>query len=166
MLGDAVKASLKGWVFCIQYRRSADIIVEFKLSGPHRGANAETFVTFDLPNRIYVVTQHRSATTARMIVKKTISKPQTGAQPAGSRRIGVGAGELRRPGTGAGRVRESPVAEKPELMLLTQYALCAKLAHPVLSFFAIDMGEESSYTSEAPEGVKSAGRSLKIAISS
>jgi hypothetical protein len=85
-----------------------------------------------------------------MIVKKTISKPQTGAQPAGSRRIG--AGELRRPGTGAGRVRESPVAEKPELMLLTQYALCAKLAHPVLSFFAIDMGEESSYTPTAPEG--------------
>jgi hypothetical protein len=57
MLGDAVKASLKRWVFSVERKRSADIIIEFKLSGPPREANAETFVTFDLPDRVYVVTQ-------------------------------------------------------------------------------------------------------------
>jgi hypothetical protein len=38
-------------------------------------------------------------------------------------------------------------AEKPEL------ALVAKLAHPALSLFVIDMGEENSYTPAAPQGV-------------
>jgi hypothetical protein len=40
--------------------------------------------------------------------------------------------------------------------------LFAKSPHPVLSSFAIDMGEENSYTPEAPQGAESAGSSLKI----
>jgi hypothetical protein len=52
-------------------------------------------------------------------------------------------------------VRESTQAEKPELVLI------AKLAHPGLSLFAIDMGEENSYTPAAPQGVTSQQSSLK-----
>jgi hypothetical protein len=52
-------------------------------------------------------------------------------------------------------LREGPETEEPDLVIF------AKSPHPVLSLFAIDMGEEKSYTQKAPQGVESARSSLK-----
>jgi hypothetical protein len=57
MLSDEVNKSLKGWKFQCDSCDRANIIFEFKLEGKPRDANPETFITFDLPGRVTVVTQ-------------------------------------------------------------------------------------------------------------
>jgi Gram-negative bacterial TonB protein C-terminal len=55
MLADAAKKWVNDWTF----ETRADIVVEFRLTGqpPVWPANAETIVTFDLPDKVTVVTE-------------------------------------------------------------------------------------------------------------
>ncbi len=59
MLADAVEAWIKGWRFEVRGKNTTDIVVDFKLLGepPRWPASAETFVTYDLPDKVTVVTQ-------------------------------------------------------------------------------------------------------------
>jgi hypothetical protein len=57
-LADTVMAALKQWRFSVEDGNKTDIVFEFKLVGkPRGGNNAETFVTFDLPAKVTVVSQ-------------------------------------------------------------------------------------------------------------
>ncbi|HJX83381.1 MAG TPA: energy transducer TonB [Candidatus Angelobacter sp.] len=59
MLADAVEKWIKGWTFEVSSKTTTDIVVEFKLLGepPQWPATAPTLVTFDLPDRVTVVSQ-------------------------------------------------------------------------------------------------------------
>ncbi len=58
MLADATKGWIKGWRFEVTGKRTIDITVEFKLLGePRSPSEAETLVTYDLPDRVTVVSQ-------------------------------------------------------------------------------------------------------------
>ncbi len=57
-LADAVVAALKQWRFSVEDGNKTVIVFEFKLVGkPRWGDHAETFVTFDLPSKVTVVSQ-------------------------------------------------------------------------------------------------------------
>lgn len=58
ILADAVEKWIKTWTFAVSDKNTTDIVVEFKLLGkPQWPANAETFVTYDLPDKATVVSQ-------------------------------------------------------------------------------------------------------------
>jgi len=57
ILADAAETSMRKWTFYIGYKRTIDIDIEFKLIGKPVEFNAKTSISYDLPNKVIIVTQ-------------------------------------------------------------------------------------------------------------